>query len=690
MTVALDAALSGLRAAQQALNVVSNNIANASTDGYTRKILPQAPLLLAGQVHGVTLGAITRNVDKLMMRDLALQIGTSERLNVMSKYLDRIQQFNGASDTNSSLAASVSNLAQAFATLSNAPNDDLMLQKTLTAATATANKFNNFSKLLNDLRNQAENEISSSISIINKALQSVADLNTRITSLAGAGQATADLEDERDRAIQTISKYMQVSTYHADNGKIIVTTKGGQTLADGSAETIVFQKSALLPTSYPGSGIHPITVNGIDITSPTLGGAIGALIDLRDNILPTYNAQIDELAQKMAERMEQQGLRLFTDLSGNVPASTTSPVPVTYVGFAAEIKVNSQIIADPTLLRSGTGGGTVLPGSNEIIRKISQYAFGPLSSLQARGTVDISVGTIFASTGMQPFNKVIGNANIASYTPDLAANPDIAAGAQFTVTIGGVPQTITINGGDTAANLVSNINAAFGSTVASLNGLGQLVFTGNSTITLSDNTLGAAGMAALGFTFGATPPQNPSFTVRVGTQTPVTITIGPADTAATLLAALNAVPGLSATLDGGQLVLTPNEGGDITLTEGVGSPMAALGLAFSSTDHTPFRQDFLGPSGTLSTGLLANATLEAYARSIITGQSEEASAASANAEREVSYLQLLEKRIKDQTGVNIDEEMAQMIRIQSNYTAAAKMLATAERMLDELMQSIRV
>jgi flagellar hook-associated protein 1 FlgK len=690
MSIAIDAALSGLRAAQQSLDVVSNNVANASTQGYTRKILPLQTAVIGGTAHGVTLSAIKRNVDTLLIRDLAMQTGVSEAQSVTQSYLDRIQQFNGASDANQSLAASISGLSQSFADLSNAPNDLLGLQKTLTAATTTAKKFNDFSNLLTQMRNQTENEIRSNITEVNQALQTVASLNSRINALKSAGQSSADLEDQRDQAVQTVSKYIQVSVYSADNGKVILTTKQGASLADDTAAQITFQPgNNLLPTSfYPGGGVNGIFVNGVDITATGLGGAIGALVDLRDNTLPTYGAQLDELAQKLADRINQQGLKLFTDLSGNVPANVPSPGIVGYVGFASQIQVNPNVLANSTLIRSGTNGNTVLSGSNEVIRKVAQFAFGATAYQQAQGTADISAGTVFASTGMQPVNRQIGNANIAGYTPTLTANTSIVAGSQFTLTIGGVPQIITIVGTDTATNLVANINAAFGSTVASLNGLGQLVINSNSAITFSNGTLGAAGLAALGFTAGAYPAQNPSFTLQVGTQAPVTITITAADTAATILTQLNAISGLTASLNvNGQLVLTPKEGGDLKLTDGVGAPVAALGLTLSNVSPTPFRQTNLGPGGTLSTGLLANATLEDFTRSIIQGQSEDASTTQANAQKEQTYLQLLDKRNTDKSGVNIDEEMSIMIRIQSNYSAAAKMLTTAEKMLDDLMHA---
>lgn len=690
MTVAMDAALSGLKIAQQSLDVISNNIANASTPGYSRKILPIQTLVIQDAGHGVLAGAITRNIDLMLQKDVIQQQSLSENQAVARKYLDRIQDFSGPSEGNQSLSARISALAQRFTALSDSPDNPLNLSQTLAAAQQAAATFKDFSALLSQLRNQTEGEISQNVATVNQNLQTIASLNARINALKSNGQSAAEFEDQRDQAIRTLSQYMQVTTFPSDNGTVTVLTRQGQVLADTAAQTVTFQTSGnLLPTSfYPGGGVNGIFIDGTDVTATGIGGALGALIELRDKTLPTYTAQIDEMAQKLAFRMDQQGLRLFTDPGGAVPPNVVSPGIVGYVGFAALIQVNPAVVADSTLIRSGTSGGPVQAGSSEVINRVAQYAFGPFAFQQATGTVNISAGTVFTAAGLSQVNKVIGTTSITSYTPALTSNPAIAAGAQFTLTVAGVPQTITVGAADTALDLVNTINTAFGSSVASLNNLGQLTLSASGTIALADVSLGAGGIAALGFSFGSTPAQNPSFTIRSGTQAPVTITITPATTSASLLASLNAISSITASLDGsGRLVITPKQGGSLTLVDGIGTPLAGLGVSIANVAHTSFRQGNLGPGGTLSTGLLGNAVLEDFSRSVMTAQAEDSRRAKDGATQELSYLQTLDKRNSDSSGVNMDEELSNMIRIQSAYAAAAKMLSTSEKLLDDLLNA---
>jgi len=692
-TVSLNAALSGLRAAQQALNTVSGNIANAQTPGYTRKILPQESLVIGGMGVGVSTGALVRNVDTALLKDIFRQISGTESAAVKQTYLDRIQDFHGASEAERSISARIGNLESAFSNLSASPNDSLLLGQAVSAAEQVAKGLNDFTDLINDLRTQTETEISGHVTDVNTQLKKIAELNIQISNLSTSGQSSADLEDQRDMAVREVSQYLQVSTYLTQDNVMVVSTKQGQVLADTKAHQLYFASSPNMgPTSYyPGGGLNGLRIDGaggVEVAQTSIGGKMGALFEMRDRTLPTYQAQADELAQKMASRMESLGLRLFTDGSGNVPADVAPPTPVTYTGFAGDIRVNRIIVNDPTLLRTGTSGGAAATGSNDVINRISEYGFGNFIRQDATGTANISAGTIFAATGMGQSNQVIGNVNLNDYTPDLGAAPNITPPASFTLTVGGVPSNITINPGDTPADLVNSINAAFPGT-ASINSLGQLSLNATSDITIADNGIGAAGIADLGLTFNTFTATNPSFTVQVGSQSPVTITINPTDTSVELLAALNAVPGLTASLGGGgELLLTPDEGGSLTLTNTNGTPLNNLGMSLSNVGPVAFRQNNLGPSGTLSTGLPNTAGITDFSQRMISAQSADYTVAETQATQEANYLSTLEARNSSTSGVDIDQEIAELIRLQTAYTAAARMISATEELFDQLLNSV--
>ena len=691
MGISLDAALSGLRVAQQQLDTISTNISNASTPGYTRKILPQETQIIDGKAVGVVSSTLTRVVNAVLISDVNKQTAVTGYNTIQQSYFQQIQNFQGAPSAGTSLADQITQLDNTFTQLSQSPSDPTLLSQTLTTAQQTATQINNFANLLTNMRSQAESGIASNINTVNSDLSTIAQLNVQITSVSAQGLNTADLQDQRDTAINDVAKYLQIST--STNGNTVtVLTSSGQVLANDAAQKLYFTQSNMLPTSYyPGGSLSGITVGsptGPDIAQTNPGGQIGGMLAMRDQIVPQYGAQLDEFSQKLASRFQSEGLTLFTDSSGNVPSNVAAPGAVGYVGFSTLIQVNPAIIANPNLIQQGTAGAPEPAGSSEVINRITQYAFGNYQYQQATGSVDISsvAQPLDTSLNLTTNNNVTGTVNIAAYAPDLTTLPGATFPGTFDITLGALPtQTITVNATDTAASVAAQINTAFGSNVASINNLGELSLNYNGDITLNDT---GVGLAAFGLASTTTPMPNPSFQVQVGTNPPVTISIAPTDTSTDLLANLNAVPGLTASLDGsGNLVMVPTNGGSLSAIDINGAPLSTMGVAFTNVAFTPFRQNNLGPDATISTGLLANSKLQDYISSSISNQSQAANLNQTQSTQETSYLNTLQTQNANLSGVSIDQEMANLIQVQSAYTAAAKMISASQALFQSLLSA---
>lgn len=689
----LRVALTGLRVAQQKISVISNNISNASTDGYSRKTLPQYSIVVAERGAGARTGNVQRVVSELLQRDYQRQISTTNSLETQQRYLDQIQTFLGPPSKNLSYAAEVSKLKDAFAQFANQPESLFQQNNTLNSAKQMAGKFNDTAKMLTQMRNDTQQEMTQSIDRINALAEQIKDLNNAIKSASVLERPTADLEDQRDLAIRKLAEDIDVTTFKGDNNVIAVMTRSGQTIADTAATKFYFSPEQIGPASaYPGSAAavrlsDPVT--GQDITGDTkIGGKLGALISLRDRELPQYNAQLDELAQKMAMRFDTQGLRLFTRADGQVPANT----PVTYTGFASEIQVNPAIQTDNTLLRKGTNpNSSVALGSAEILRKVVQFTFGANEYQRGLGNTDISGATpLFTTLGLQAQAKVTGNKNIVSLGAlDSSAFINPGTADQFTIQLGaGAPQTITINAGDTASNLVTSINTAFPG-LASLGTGGQLVLNANQSITIGAGTILTAGLEELGLTAGVTAAQNPNFQIGIGKNAQQTVTILPTDTSTDLLNKLNAITGLTASLTvDGYLDIRPTEGADLALTDGLRQPLLALGVRINNVAHPPFNVTGLGANGNINGRIQGASSLLDYAQQAVSIQSQDAQNVENVLGAEDNYRASLEQEFKNTTGVNLDEEMTEMIAVQTAYSASAKAVQVAEQMLRELMDAM--
>lgn len=793
----LDSALAGLRISQRQIDVISTNVANVGTDGYTRKILPQVTQAVDGRAIGVSGTNIVRNVDLRLERDLWTQVSAVNYHDISAEYLGRVDQFHGAPDANVSVAAEVGKLQDSFAALASSPDDQFLLADVVNQAQDTADKINDLGDFYRTLRNDAQDEAESIIKSINGLTEQIAKLNAEIRFSSIGGRTTAETEDRRDKAIKDLSEFIEVSIFSRGDGIVTVQTLEGVELASDTASELFFRPGPLSSQSvYPDSAAgvfvgDPLkTVNADDITQANLGGKLGSLLELRDVTFPQKSAQLDELAHKMALRFEAQGLRLYTDSSGSVPADTppdltTDPITtVEYIGFSSAMRVNELIINDPSLIQSGTFGATSQAGSNAMIRRVLEHTFGDVDYRLAANSdpttsVDIRSNVTGATTlqdwlGLNATNRLTGGTSLSNYTSIadmITTGGDAAFGAvgvneadRFILRfddpdIGTGPYDVEINlrtvpntGTSAAQDLVSFISTDgdwasivndFNATVSvDSNGQLQIESSGNiEVVNAPFSPMTDLGFAFVGFAETLSEAADPYFDVQVGNDQLVRITIEPADTEVELLAKLNAVDGLAAEIDAdgflsvraGNDFTTPDFGGDIsiigghfttnnaslvgtvngrtTLDDGVNIVQSLFGTYTNTggvisnlspiTDvryqseteagsgvFVPFRTALLGANGTVETELVSSLSLKDFSQKMVNQLAQELSLSQARRADESALETLLEQKFLNDSGVNIDEELGNLIVVQTSYSAAARVISAVSSIFDELLAII--
>lgn len=621
---ALNAAISGLRVAQQQLSTISNNVSNATTPGYTRKILPQSTQVInsTGQIIGVQAETLIRRVDLNLERELWTQVSGVSSFDIKGAYLDQIEKFHGPTNRQLSISAQIAELKNKFAALSDSPSDGFLLQTTLDQATRVATKFNEFGTLITQLRNDAQDEIVTTVERVNDLLTTIADLNKDIKGAANLNRSTAGLEDQRDIAIKELSEYLEITSFQRGDGVIVLQTITGVQIADERPTEVYFNPGILGPTTTYPQGAAGIFVGGnpldnptaVDVTATGLGGKIGGLVELRDETLIQYQAQIDELAHKLALRLESQGLRLFTDGSGTVPADTPPDpsiipaTPVAYVGFASVIQINQDVIDDVRLLQQGTYASDIsIPvGSNEVIRRVIEFGFGNFSHQQVQGTTNLNFAgpatDLQSWLGLYSGNNIIGGIDFSSFSQiddglpssgDLVDTlqqflPSYPANDQFRITfeeprLGLGPVLVNIDLSQASANfpiggpindaldqIIAEINSQIGiagvpaglAAVATRNTNGQLVIQSRGNVTLNatgfPGAMGSTAFEAIGFDEGSFVTEDPYFDIAVGSNDLIRITIEPGDDITDLINKLEydpiaetGVPGLYVDFDAG-------------------------------------------------------------------------------------------------------------------------------------------
>jgi flagellar hook-associated protein 1 FlgK len=391
---ALTIAASGLANINAQLALVSNNVANANTPDYVTETGQQEALVAGTQPLGVRTLAATRNLNLALQQSLFAQSTTVSGLTTTTASLRQIDAILGTPGQDNDLASLLGKVQDAFSTLLGDPSSGVRQSAVVTAAGNLTNAINSLSNAYTSQRQAAEDDIVAKIASVNADLGQVGSLSDRIIAAKIAGQPTADLENQRDAVVHALSDIVGVRSLAQPNGDMIVSTDSGVQLPTRASVGPLQTGTANVEpgVTLTNGGIPAIALGGIDITSQLRGGSLGADITLRDSTLPTYQAELDEFSFALATRFDAQGLRLFSDPTGNVPAGGTATVQATYVGFAAEIQVNPAVLANPALVRDGTenvagsgsGGSnfTVNPpggpaGFTTLISRILNFALGP-------------------------------------------------------------------------------------------------------------------------------------------------------------------------------------------------------------------------------------------------------------------------------------------------------------------------
>ena len=193
LTLSLQTALSALKYNQAALQVASSNVANANTEGYSRKITSPISQTIDGKGAGVQVSDISRQVNDNLIRDLRSQTSEFNRIDARLEFLKQVQGMFGSLASNSSLSANIANLSTKIEALATSPGDTSSQQSLIASAVALAQQFNDMSDNIQTLRADTDKQITAAVATLNADLKNIQDLNVRIARSVSLSESTAEL-----------------------------------------------------------------------------------------------------------------------------------------------------------------------------------------------------------------------------------------------------------------------------------------------------------------------------------------------------------------------------------------------------------------------------------------------------------------------------------------------------------------
>lgn len=623
LSSALASAMSGLRANQAALSIVSSNVANSQTPGYVVQTPNQIEVTTGDFGSTAMTTGVSRELDTYVLNQLRTETGGSGYADQMANILKQLQNVYGTPGNSGTLETALNNFTSALQSLSTNAGSSSAQNVVLGAAQALAQQLNVTTKGIQSLRSNVEQDLGNSAQAANVAMKQIADINIKLQGLSANDPSAATLMDHRDQAINTLSKYVDVRvTTDGSNQANIYTTTGIQLVGAGLASQFSFTSAgALSATSQydidpAKSGVGAFNIklpNGssVDVVANNVvsSGQIAADLKLRDQTLVQAQNQIDQFAAAMSSALSDKTTAGSTvsgppagfdlDLAGAQPGNT---VNITYTDTATNTQRQITLVnvTDPAAL--------------------------PLPN--ATNANPFQIGVNF-SGGMGAIASALNTALSGAHLSfSAAASPATATTLRVTDDNSGLAKLNSASTTKTISSLTSG-----NPQLALFTDGGQALYTGAITASGSQMT-GLAGRIAVNTQLAVDP---------------------------TKLSVYNTSP------------VTPT--GDTTRSDYLYAQLTSAVFSYSP-------QTGLGSSSQPFTGSISN-----YLQQFLSVQSNAATQATQLQQGQSVVVSTLQAKFNSTSSVNLDSEMSNLIQLQNAYAANAHVMSVVQSMMNTLLQA---
>ncbi|MEO5335833.1 MAG: flagellar hook-associated protein FlgK [Magnetospirillum sp. WYHS-4] len=718
LTLALHTTQSGLQVNQSALDAVSQNIVNVNSEGYSRKVVQMEQRVVNATGAGVQIGEVTRRVDEYLLKSLRLETSTMEQYSVQTDYYDRLQDLFGAPGDNTSLSHTMAEFAAALETLSTQPDKTADQSEVVRQGQRLTEQLRDMSEDVQELRQQVDKAISDTVERMNSLISEVGDLNDKIIRNSAVGLDVSDLRDKRDLAITELSGYVDIRYFARSDGDVVVFTSGGRTLVDNVPATMSHDPAAVVSATSTHAegdlgGIYVGTeVAENDLTNEIRDGKIKGLITLRDEVLTGLQSQLDEFAAELRDTVNQihnrgvaypgaqelSGTRTFVD-------STTSTL--TFSGTTDTRLVLTDANGTQT---ATTTVRTLIGGASDTIDNIAadietwlqaNAGAGSTCEVGTDGKLSITLGDTTKYLGLRDETSSVAGSTHQDSTVTFDVNADgvtdeTVAGFSFFFGLNDFfDDGLTDNIWETDS-LASTYKFSTAQTYAFRDSTGQMAST--VTIAVNDtvedvvtkiNNLGINVVAAA-------VPDGTGYRLRISSENGAGISIyrtaagnDPLSGANLKIADVRVSSAITVRDDivsqpsrvvRGALQWDADRGvaGEYLTSAADEEIIQALAEQLTSTNA-------FDAAGGLSTTTL---TFSQYSANIVSYAAELADKNSSSGEYQTNLAESLSNKASTISGVNLDEEMAQLILYEQAYSAAARVITVIQSMFDALDQAV--
>ncbi|RMG97035.1 MAG: flagellar hook-associated protein FlgK [Deltaproteobacteria bacterium] len=355
----LNTGRNSLVAHQAALSVVSNNTANAETEGYAKR---DARLASLGPMAGVELASVRRRTELFLGARMFEQRAEAGAAGSRRPVLELVEASFAAED--GGIGARVDAFFDALRVLATDPADTQLREDVLAKAEALAGTVRTEAGRIADQRREVDRMLADKAEAVGALTAEIAELNRRITELEGSGQEASDLRDRRDVLVDDLSALVPIRTFYDETGQLTVLLGDQFTL-------VQLDRAAHLETEPDANlagmrRVDLVSADGTrtDVTNVLRSGEVGGLLEVRDDALPAVLADLDRFAYDLVDQVNaihQAGYG--TD--GGTGRDFFEPVALN--GAAQSIRLSAGIGDNPEWIAAASTAAEAVGGNDNLL-----------------------------------------------------------------------------------------------------------------------------------------------------------------------------------------------------------------------------------------------------------------------------------------------------------------------------------
>lgn len=650
-------ALSGLKASQTSLSVTSNNIVNIDTDGYSRQVAGQGtriPQFIGGSFigTGVDITSIERISNQYVVDQMRRDTASFNSYDAYYEYAVKLDNLLGSDST--ALTPSMQKFFDSLQGLSNDPSSVAQRQALISSGQALANRFNSVYDQVFQTNETLNKELSQVTSKITQLSRSIASYNETIRSVStnSTGEMPNDLLDKRDEAVRQLSELVGVNVVDQGDNTISVFVGNGQPLVVGT-------EAYGMQTIDPNTGMNRSEMtlgNGgatVNVTDLVSGGRLGGLLSVREELIdPVFN-DLGRIAMVLSDTFNAQhelgmdldnqlGANFFSDINSSLAETSRVAPSATNIGSPAlsvTITDTSQLTTDNYRLAydGGSNTYTLYNGDDAAVATLVNPTAG--DTISADGfEINIGAGAPVDGDEFAIMPTRMGASNIGVDVNDVRK---IAAALPVTTNL---PSTNIGTGYVDSVVVTDTTTADFSNTQYALDPQYRIEFTTGTDYNVVDtatNTTVGTGV------FTPSQPNN-----------------------------LLANAGLA------------NTGYDIVFS---GNPAAndVVNIAYNNGGVSDNRNALLlGDLANQKTVGNGNASYQGAYAQLVSGVGTRTNDAEVSHEAAQTILNQVQAQWESISGVNLDEEAANLMKFQQSYQASARVLQVSSELFDTILGSL--